>query len=345
MNTTLLGISRFKNMDGVSCYIVSILHIIQQIKLFTNFLINDANTSNNKITYQLYKLIKTSLENENMRIGPKSFKKIIGKKNSRWAEIEHQDSQEFYNFLISTIEEECGQKQELKIIDDKSNLNLIAINYIMKSESKDYSLIKDIFIGYLISNINCVLCKAKSPNFESFITLSFSIPIKRDTNIDSIFGLEECFDNFIEDEQLDEDNKLTCDICKIKNQSIKKLQIWKPPKILVIQLKRFITNAFGQQIAKILNPVVYPIENFDISYYIHEDSPYKSEKNIYNLLGVNIHQEIGFGSINHGHYVSIVKNNTDSEWYLFDDENELVKVDKESIQNRNAYLLFYSKCE
>lgn len=347
----IYGVSRFKNIDGISCYIVSILHIIQQIKSFTNFITTDIDFTkflNSPITYQLYKLIKASLENENIRIGPKSFKKSIAKKNSRWGEMEHQDSQEFYNFLISTIEEECGQKQQMmkSIFDENKGdpiLKTIAYNYITTSESKDYSPMKDIFIGYLISNIKCASCNAKSPNFESFVTLPLSIPIKKGTNINSVYGLEECLDNFITDEELSEDNKIICDICGIKNQSIKKIQIWKPPQILVIQLKRFVTNSFGQQTAKILNPVVYPVENFDISYYIHQDSPYKTQKNIYNLLGVNVHQEIGFGSINHGHYVSIIKNNTDNEWYLFDDADELVKVEKESIQNRNAYLLFYLK--
>ena len=189
------------------------------------------------------------------------------------------------------------------------------------------------------------MCKATSPNFEAFISIPLSIPIKKESSINSTYGLEECFDNFICDEKLSKDNQIRCDICGIKNQSIKKIQIWKPPQVLVFQLKRFITNAFGQQTAKILNPVEYPVEDFDISYYIHPDSPYKTQKNKYNLLGINIHKEIGFGSINHGHYVSIIKNNADSEWYLFDDADEIVEVDKDSIQNRNAYLLFYIKSD
>ena len=339
-------VSRFKNIDGVSCYMVSILHIIQQIEFFTNFLIKDISKFNNNLTYQLARLLKTSLEHDNIVIGPKSFKQCAGKKNSLWVEIEQQDSQEFYNFLIGVLEEECGTPYT--VIDRpgvNESLKLIGTEYIYKAESKDYSIIKDIFIGYLISNIKCALCDSNSPNFEAFVTLPICIPVSRGSSVDTPYTLEQCLDNFISDEELSNDNQIECDSCKNKNQSIKKIQIWKPPKVLVFQLKRFITNSFGQQTAKIINPIVYPVENFDISNYIHPESPYKNHVNKYNLLGVNIHKEIGFGSINHGHYISYVKNIVDNEWYIFDDADELEKIDKDSIQNRNAYLLFYIKLE
>jgi hypothetical protein len=40
------------------------------------------------------------------------------------------------------------------------------------------------------------------------------------------------------------------------------------------------------------------------------------------LIGINIHREIGFGSINAGHYVSIVKNKYNNKWYVFDDAKD-----------------------
>lgn len=363
-----LGISRFKNIDGVSCYMVSILHILQQISVLRKFakyekymtLIEDKITDKNKIrnfvVYELSRAIKISLKNDNIKIAPYSFKKLMGKKNSMWADIEHQDSQEFYMYLITKIEEECGQtveyipqiiKNEAHSLEHKINiipniLQLLALKYIHKSETKDYSPIKNMFVGYLISNTKCCYCLTNSPCFESFITLPLSIPINKNTYVHSIYGLEECLDNMTKDEQLDINNKLTCDICGLKNQSIKKVQIWKAPQILVIQLKRFITNAFGIQTAKIINPVAYPVYDFNILEYFHPDSPYK-ENAIYNLIGINIHREIEFGSINAGHYVSIVKNKYNNKWYVFDDAKEPEELEENEIQNKNAYLLFYYK--
>jgi len=355
-----MGISRFKNIDGVSCYMISIMHILQQIPSFRKFIryekymkfienkITETNNINNFIMHELARAINLSLDNDDIKIAPFSFKKIMGKKNPMWKEIEHQDSQEFYIYLITKLEEECGLNVNyipnlINQHNGNSNiLQLMAINYIQKSEIKDYSPIKNMFVGYLVSNTKCCYCLTNSPCFESFITLPVSIPIKKNTNIHAKYGLLECLDNLIKDEQLDKDNKLTCDICGLKNQSIKKIQIWKAPQILVIQLKRFVTNAFGIQTSKILNPVYYPVYNFDISEYFHQDSPFK-ENARYDLIGINVHREIGFGSLNAGHYVSIVKNKFNNKWYVYDDAKDPEELEENEIQNRNAYLLFYYK--
>ena len=358
-----LGLSRFRNIDGVSCYIISILHILQQIPALRKFFryekymklienkIKDKSELNNFVVHELGRAIKLSLDNDNIRIAPYSFKKLMGKKNSMWAEIEHQDSQEFYSYLIDKIEEECGQNIEyLPLLTNKetqknecsSIIQTIAFNYISKSEKKYYSPIKELLVGYLASETKCCYCLTSSLCFESFITLPLSIPINKNTDIRAKYGLEECLDNMVKDEKLDEDNKLTCELCGLKNQSIKKVQIWKAPQILVIQLKRFVTNAFGIQTAKIINPVIYPVDDFNISEYFHPESPHK-ENATYSLIGVNIHKEMGFGTINAGHYVSIVKNKYDNKWYLFDDAKDAEQLYEDEIQNRNAYLLFYYK--
>jgi ubiquitin C-terminal hydrolase len=357
-----MGLSRFKNIDGVSCYMISIMHILQQLPSLRKFVkynkhmpliqdkINDQNIINNFVVYEFARAIKLSLENDNIKIAPYTFKKLMGNKNSMWAEIEHQDSQEFYIYLITKIEEECGQMcQYIPHIIQKSNssnpintniLQLLALKYIQNSETKDYSIIKDMFVGYLISNTQCCYCYTNSPCFESFITLPISIPIDKNTSINNIYTLEQCLDNMIKDEQLDKDNKLRCDICGLKNKSIKKVQLWKAPQILVIQLKRFITNVFGVPSGKIINPILYPVHNFNMTKYFHPDSPY-IENVTYNLIGINVHREIGFGSINAGHYVSIVKNKYNNKWYVFDDAKDPEELEENEIQNRNAYLLFY----
>ena len=115
-----------------------------------------------------------------------------------------------------------------------------------------------------------------------------------------------------------------------------------PPKILIIQFKRFKKDMFGQICRKITDKIDYPILDLDISSYISESSPYK-DKCKYNLYGINIHHELGhFGNINFGHYVSFVKNRYDNNWYLFNDEREPIKLtNQDQLVNEKAYLLFY----
>lgn len=327
-----MSLVRFKNNDGVSCYMVSILHILQQIPCFTKF-INSINCNKSQLIYSLNKTINYSLQfNGSISVNPMTFKKHIAKINSMWGEMEHQDTQEFLIFLITILEKECGIKKIVLTKQPEMNLlNFLACNYIIKSECNDYSELKEIFNGYLLSLLTCKYCKTNSPCFESFITLPLSIPL---TNNKQVYTLEECMDNFVNIEQLDENNKVLCSICMKQNRAYKMIKLWKTPKILVIQLKRFILNMYGMPISKITNPVIFPIDTFDITDYFHVESPYKINSN-YSLIGINLHHE--FRSINAGHYTSIAKYN--NKWYLFDDDNNVQELN--NIQNNNAYLLFY----
>ena len=110
----------------------------------------------------------------------------------------------------------------------------------------------------------------------------------------------------------------------------------------MIQLKRFKKDMYGQVCRKITNKVNYPIFDLDISDYICESSPHK-DKSKYNLMGINIHHELGsFANINLGHYVSILKNRYDSNWYLFNDDSRPIRVvTDEELINQKTYLLFY----
>jgi ubiquitin C-terminal hydrolase len=126
------GFSRFRNSNGIICYINSILHILQNTPLFIHYISqfkfkdvllqkveqqSSKHPDKNKeeivrefVIFELFRLFKVSLETDDKSITPSSFKTIIGKKNDMWNEMNHQDSQEFFNFLISQLEEEVGEK-------------------------------------------------------------------------------------------------------------------------------------------------------------------------------------------------------------------------------------------
>merc|ERR1711991_45554 len=127
-------------------------------------------------------------------------------------------------------------------------------------------------------------------------------------------------------EKLDDENRLHCDFCCLKTNITKSYSLFTTPKILVIQLKRFKKDMFGNVSRKITNKVNFPIEDLDISKYISQSSCHK-DKFKYNLIGVNIHHELGnYANLNLGHYVSMVKNRYDNNWYLFNDENTPIRI-------------------
>ena len=99
-DTIKIGISKYRNDNGISCYINSILHILQQLPIFSDYLVtgkflddlsidikNDTSKLNDLVIYELSRLFKFSHENDNSTITPITFKKLIGTKNFMWAEL------------------------------------------------------------------------------------------------------------------------------------------------------------------------------------------------------------------------------------------------------------------
>lgn len=369
------GFSRFRNSNGIICYINSILHILQNTPLFIHYISqfkfkdvllqkveqqSSKHPDKNKeeivrefVIFELFRLFKVSLETDDKSITPSSFKTIIGKKNDMWNEMNHQDSQEFFNFLISQLEEEAGEKVTFvpganpisntnEVPVEPNNFNIIMATKAWETfQSKEYSPLKKMFNGMIESNRRCSYCNSNNYQFEPFLTLALSIPIKN-VDMKKEFTIYECMDHMIQEEQLDSSNMITCDMCGIKNQGYNKTLLWQTPKILVIHIKRFMTNAFGIPTQKLNNNIEYPIQDLDLSKYFNPSSPYK-ESSKYDLVGVNLHQAFGHGmNINQGHYTAFVKSMMDHQWYYMNDDNAVQRVgNSKSLQNQNAYLLFY----
>lgn len=336
--------SRYNNIMGITCYINSILHILQQVPDFVKYiynfsfkeiLLNKSTDMNSFVIYELHRLFKTSIDKQNVTITPTSFKKLIGDKNDMWNEYNHQDSQEFFSFLISQIKEEAGQKNNNIpgsniVIEHTSVLdaidNILATNALLNYQSHEYSPLSELFDGLYENIITCTCCNATNIKFEPFLTL----PIDIKNN-----DLYDCLDTLCNEQQLDINNKLKCGFCGLSNRAHKKTLFWKTPKILVIHIKRF-----GIQSQKITTNINYPINDLDLSNYIDSKSPYRTYCK-YDLIGINLHQALGYNrNINAGHYTSIVKDIGNNNWYLYNDSDEPIEI-KKDLQSNDAYLLFY----
>jgi ubiquitin C-terminal hydrolase len=418
-NNTIIGVCKYINMDGVTCYMNSVLHILQQLPIFTIYisqckfretLIKKAKYNilahqDLKITkfikkfviYELFRLFKTSLENDDKCITPIKFKKLIGEKNDMWNEHNQQDSQEFCNFLISQIKEEAGVKCEfipgllfnldinssldetihptsgflpqkalpfdetssffLKKKDDitlgeilspdeplrkntvfskdflknESLSHIIAMNYWTSFQYREYSPLNNMFDGLMETSKKCMYCKTTNVNYDPYLTLGLSIPIKNNIT------LYDCLDYLTAEEQLDNENKITCNFCGLLNKSFTKSLFWKTPKILILHIKRFFGN-----LQKNTTNITYPYDNLDLSKYFTNTSPYKNDSK-YDLIGINIHHTLTQRhNINSGHYTSMIKNMCNNNWYFYNDSENVQQIyKKKDLQNSNAYMLFY----
>ncbi len=324
------GISKFNNINNVTCYINSILAILQQTPIFADYILSgnykDKIKNTNSILFQLYNIINLSHCYDNYNINPDTFRKIISLKNPMWSYNQQQDSQEFLSFLLNSIEEELAEKVKFipgrNIINNNNIINSSIIN-IMATNSwqnfikNEFSIIKNLFGGMNHIIITCKYCNNKSHNFDFFQILQ----------LNCYNTLYECLNDFIKEETIDNENMIKCDFCGHYNKSTKQTKIWKLPKILIIQFKRFNSNN-GSKINKMID---YPI-NLNMDNYINNIN----NNNNYTLYAVNNHHS---NSINFGHYTSSVINRFNNKWYIFNDDNELEETN--NIISKNAYNLFY----
>jgi hypothetical protein len=84
--------------------------------------------------------------------------------------------------------------------------------------------------------------------------------------------LEKCLENFATEEILDRDNMYFCESCKTRRRSTKKLSVFKFPRVLVVQIKRFRYNS-SNRYEKLSTDVSFPLKGLNLGPYVSADAP------------------------------------------------------------------------
>ncbi|KAJ3430369.1 ubiquitin carboxyl-terminal hydrolase [Anaeramoeba flamelloides] len=146
--------------------------------------------------------------------------------------------------------------------------------------------------------------------------------------------LELCIKNFLQEEQLSDNNEWFCPSCKKHINAIKKISIWDLPEILIIQLKRFQNNNFFR--SKLQSLIDFPLV-LDISDYINDNLNLSRFK--YQLFAISNHD----GAFNGGHYYSYCKNFKSDIWFKYNDSVISEITDLGSLKTESAYILLYQR--
>jgi ubiquitin C-terminal hydrolase len=155
--------------------------------------------------------------------------------------------------------------------------------------------------------------------------------------------LLDCIDSFTKEEDLDS----VCEACKNRGISMK-LDIWRLPDILILNLKRFAYLSGAPE--KIDQMVDYPLTAFDLSKWVQRlkashgfTQSTTALQSAYDLYAVVYHS----GSMEGGHYTTCCVHEIDGKtsWLLYDDEQvlEIIGDPAKTVMNRNAYLLFFRR--
>jgi ubiquitin carboxyl-terminal hydrolase 9/24 len=160
--------------------------------------------------------------------------------------------------------------------------------------------------------------------------------------------IHEALSTLCEDEIMDGDNKVLCEECKVKTNTVLRTAISALPDVLILSLKRFDLDYTTFETVKLnsrcefeeaLNMKQYTLEAKELLEAASNENP-KSETGSmmdlgedevnkdplsklpddeydYRLVGVLVHAGVAQG----GHYYSFIKDRTSDKWYRFDDED------------------------
>ena len=308
----------------LNCYMSSVIQILKNIKEFSEIILNIEN--NDDILSSLKNLIYLLFYSKKNSISITEFKSNFSKIYTRFEGRNSNDSTFFLIYLFSYLQKILpSSKKNSTNITEFSFLNLNnkelegLKKFMEKFESKNNSIIHDLFYHYQMSELICSGCNEAKISFQGNNVLFLPI-IDGKTKLKS---LEQCINSYLFTKDKKGDKDFVCSYCGRRTIS-HVMSLVKLSPILIINLKKVGDN----------------------SLYTHDvDIPFRLKtRDIEKLKKFNMEYElIGFikhyGNANDGHNIAYTKNIFDQKWYEFNDS----KV--ESIRGYpeidKAFLLFY----
>ena len=243
---------------------------------------------------------------------------------STFISFQQNDVDEFLVNLINMLHNGMSYKMEYSLsgeaVTEQDKHALQAYKRWKGFFESDYSIFVKHFYSQYITKTECPECDYVTYSYDPTLVVHLPIPNKEDVT------LYDCLDLFTDGEELDSDNKWTCDKCKVSCQATVHNKFWDTSKYFIILLKRY--NRFSKNNSYIDIPEELDIKKYAINY----------RKGIfkYSLFGICHHS----GGMGGGHYYASCK--TKDNWYEYNDTN-VKKLD--DVDFDNAYCLFYRLIE
>lgn len=330
---------------GNTCFLNSSLQCLSNTIPLTDYFlgydyrkeINKANFlgTGGKLATAYAELMKEMWLGRDKVLKPNKFKHQLSTFAPQFSGAHQHDAQELLAFLLDGIHEDLNRVRKKPYIEDKdcdgTNDGKDAVEAWKNYLRRNKSLVVDIFQGQFRNTCTCRQCGHRNIRFEPFMYLS--LPIS-----DSCRTLQDCLELYLQTDVLDGVNQWYCEKCKEHVDATRKIDIWILPPILIIHLKRFKYDDYGQRGSKNNKTLEYPMEQWDLSTFVLGQG---NEVPCYDMYAVSNH----LGGLGGGHYTAYALNRFKEEWYEYNDSQCRMLEDTSVVErNSTAYLLFYNRC-
>ncbi|XP_024446002.1 ubiquitin C-terminal hydrolase 22 isoform X2 [Populus trichocarpa] len=214
-----------------------------------------------------------------------------------------------------------------------------------------------VFSGMLRSDVTCTTCGFTSTTYDPCVDISLNMDttnfstvnvanksVREDTGRSTLLA---CLDLFTRPERLGSDQKLYCQNCQEKRDSLKQMSIKRLPLVLSLHIKRFEHSSLRRSSRKIDWYLQFPF-SLDMTPYLspsivrnrfgnrvfgfESDKPDISSE--FEIFAVVTHS----GMLDSGHYVTYLR--LQNQWYKCDDA-WITEVDERIVRAAQCYMIFY----
>eukprot|EP01006_Ploeotia_vitrea_P050083 TRINITY_DN67408_c1_g1_i2.p1 TRINITY_DN67408_c1_g1~~TRINITY_DN67408_c1_g1_i2.p1 ORF type:complete len:758 (-),score=58.14 TRINITY_DN67408_c1_g1_i2:1130-3403(-) len=369
------GLAGIKN-SGNTCFMNAALQCLLHIKDFKEFFLTKFKPTDGKappLATSFADLMQQMWQPGSSKkpLSATALKSAFAKEFPNFAANIQQDGHEFLVLVLDLLHSQLKNTNTNQVFGPQESNGVTTDEQNWSSFKADNnSIIADTLYGQLQSQLTCKSCGKTSTTYDPFADLSLSIPPTQSPPV----TLDDCLHLFTKPETLLD---YRCLQCNKTATTTKTVTIHRPPKVLIIHIKRF--RYYGDynegHCRKISTPVEFPKTDFDLKPFSTHALSSKPARfsGPYTLLGVINH--VG-GCSSGGHYTALInfkhpssspllgsnnhqalpsspstKPKTEPAWYLFNDSfvtRDATAMSSSAVHGplgvcSSAYLLVYER--
>ena len=335
---------------GATCYmnatIQCLCHVYNLKKYFLNRQIMYQSTYNKNcpLTLDFFELVnslwKDSYKGKSYYT-PRNFKNRISQMNPLFQGIAANDSKDLIIFLYETMHSEINnpdyQNNHAQNVYNNNELRTFRNNYY----SKNSSIFSKTFYFEQQSELKCLNCSFNKLSYTIYNIIIFPLEKVHEYMTKKYYPqgfesvkLEDCFENYQQDEILSGSNQIYCNNCRQMANASNGNKLYTLPEVMTIILNR------GKGLEFDVN-FEYPLQ-LNVNKYVLDKN---CTNNNYELICVLSH--IGPSGMA-GHFIAFCKSPVDNRWYIYNDAQVSECMDprynNDDMIEGLPYVLFYQKC-